>query len=437
MSAHQIDLISQAQQGNPKALSDLLNRALAPKHIVTRAKLQQNRLTIFAEGDALPDQASLVGVIKRGIRDLKIDNLISIKIYGKTADGSRDGWVDEIRLKDEVQNSASLGVAESGNFDWDVWHQRTSRVAQTVWRRGKKLSTDKRFIIGAISVISLTVLATVGIIVVNVLQTRTVQQQDINEARALVVEAKVTETSSMNELEASVDKLTEARDILRAIEDSRGSLYAVAQEDLEKVRDAIDVVESRIEDETEASSTWSAANQFAQSAILAVNNPPYPVEDWEEAREQLSKAIEAFKAIPDSSAYAGQAQSAVTQFEEKLAWINQGFANEQEALKVLQAADNLGQQAYGYTNRRSKFQASELTQAKEMWQKAIDQTKTVPPTSDAYNRVSERISLYTENMNKIEDEIREMNECWGKSYASQSLCNSVYLSLKNPSTYLD
>ena len=77
-------------------------------------------------------------------------------------------------------------------------------------------------------------------------------------------------------------------------------------------------------------------------------------------------------------------------------------------MKVLNAADQLARQAYDYTNGKSRFQAAELTQAKTLWQKAIDHTRTVPPTSNAYRQISERISLYTENANKIEDELREM-----------------------------
>lgn len=438
MSAHQLDVISQAQQGNPQALSDLLNRALAPKHIVTKAKVLQNHLTIFAEGEEeLPNQASLVGIIKRGLRDLSIDDLISVKIYGKTVHGETDGWVDEIILKEKVEKPSSSGRAMLPNIDWSIWKQRTIESSQAAWQRVRKVGANPRFLIVISSVIGVTIVAIFGTIGVSMFQTRSAHQQDINEARALVEEAKITQASSMSDLEASVDKLTEARDILRGIEDSRGSLYTLAQEDLAKVRDAIDVVEGRIEEEAAASSNWATANAIAKSALLAVNTPPYPVEEWEDAREDLSQAIAGFRTIPASSAYASQAQSAVTEFEEKLAWINQGLANEKEALAVLQAADNLGQQAYSYTNGRRKFQAAELTQAKGMWQKAIDHTKTVPPTSDAYNRVSERISLYTANMNKIEDEIRDMNECWSSSLASQSYCNSVYLFLTNPSTYLD
>jgi len=439
MSAHQLNLISQAQQGNPKAIADLLNRALEPKNIVTRAKLFQRCLTIFAEGPEVPNQQSLIGVIKRGIKDLDIDTLDSVKVYGKKTDASGKGWVDEIILNDSLDNSrfSATNGAKSSDFNWSELGQKCLAVGQELLIRGRKLATNKRFIIGATSFVLLALITTIGVVGFNVAQTRMAQREAISEARVLFSEAKISETSSMAELNSAADKLTEARDILRGVEESPWSLYDTAQDNLATVRKALEVVEGRISSEESAGSQWTAANTQAQQAIQSVNSPPYPVENWQTAKDELSKAISALTAIPDNSSYAGQKKQVLEQYQEKLAWINQGMSNEQKAAQVLQTGDTLAQQAYSYTNGKSRFQAAELTQAKALWQKAIDHTRTVPSTSDAYRQIAERIGLYTENANKIESELREMNECWSRSYASQSLCNSVYLSLKDPDFYID
>jgi len=439
MSAHQLDIISQAQQGNPKALSDLLNRALEQKHIKTRAKLVQQRLTIFAEGDEVPNQQSLIGIIKRGIKDLGVDTLVSIKVYGRKSNTPDEGWIDEIFLGDDsnLTGPSALGSSNAARFDWHSFKHRTFHIGRQSLIRGRKLVTDKRFLIGASGFVLIALLTTAGVIGLSIVQTRMSQGQAIAEAQTLISEAKISEAPTMPELTAASEKLTEARDILRGIEDSRGSLYATAQEELEQVRTSLDTVDRRIQAEESATSNWREGQALAQKAIQYVNTPPYPLDEWQKAKDDLNQAIAMIGAVPKGSSYAEQARTALEEYQQKLDWMDQGMANEQAALEVLNAADQLARQAYDYTNGKSRFQAAELTQAKTLWQKAIDHTRTVPPTSNAYRQISERISLYTENANKIEDELREMNECWTRSYASQSFCNSVYLYLKNPDTYLD
>lgn len=436
MSAHQLDIISQAQQGNPKALSELLNRALSSKKIKTRAKLVQNHLTIFAEGTEMPNQQSLVGVIKRGISDLGVECLVSVKVYGKEIDNPSAGWVDEIFLKDDPsQSKSSAAVERSGanGIEWDKLRQSALEMSQTTLLRGRKLATDRRFIIGSISFVLVALLTTAGVVGFNIATTRISDSQAISEAQALVAEANVSDAVGMEALTAASENLREARDILRRIEDTRGSRYAAAQAELAQVRDALESVESRIDAEESAASNWQEGQAMAQRAIQYVNTPPYPLEEWQKAKEDLSHAIAMLGSIPKGSTYADQARAALAEYQEKLAWMEQGMANEQAAMDVLATGDQFAREAYDYTNNKSRFQAAELTQAKTLWQKAIDHTKTVPPTSNAYRQISDRISLYTGNVNRIDDKIREINSCWSRSFASERLCNTVFLSLSNPS----
>lgn len=437
MSAHQLDIISQAQQGNPKALSDLLNRALSTKEIKIRAKLAQNRLTIFAEGHELPSQESLVGVIKRGISDLGIDCLVSIKIYGKKTDSNEQGWIDEIFLKDAPdQQNLSMSQSKPNEFNWNKIQRQILTASQTGILHARKLATDKRFVIGSVAFVLLALLTTGGILGFDIAKTRINDGKAIAEAKALVAEANVSNATGLEALNTASEKLRDAREILRGIEDGRGSRYAAAQAELAQVRESLSAVESRIEAEESAVSNWQEGQTLARQAIQYVNSPPYPLEEWQKAKDDLSRAIGMIGSIPQGSVYADQGRAALVEYREKLAWIERGMTNEQTAMDVLAAGDTLARQAYDYTNGKYRFQASELTQAKSLWQKAIDHTKTVPPTSNAYRQISDRISLYTANLNKIDDSIREVNSCWSRSYASESFCNSVYLSLSNPSSSL-
>ncbi|MBW4651661.1 MAG: hypothetical protein KME20_01155 [Kaiparowitsia implicata GSE-PSE-MK54-09C] len=437
MSAHQLDIISQARQGNPKALSDLLNRALSSKNIKIRAKLAQNHLTIFAEGNALPNQQSLMGVIKRGISDLGIDCLISVKVYGKTINTLGEGWVDEIFLKDDPNPSKSVSPAarsKSDGVDWHQLRQQAIKISQAGLLRGHKIVTDKRFITGSVAFVLLALLTTGGVFGFNIATTRTNDGKVIAAAQTLIAEANAPNAVGLDALATASEKLREARDILRSIEDARGSRYATAQAELTQVRESLQAVESRIKAEESAVSNWQDGQAMAQRAIQYVNTPPYPLEEWQKARDDLSSAIAMIGSIAKSSIYADQARAALAEYQEKLAWMDQGMANERTAMDILLASDNLARQAYDYTNGRYRFQTAELTQSKSLWQKAIDQTKTVPPTSNAYRQISDRISLYTRNLNEVDDKLRELDSCSSNSYSSQSFCNTIFLSLSNPAS---
>jgi DNA repair exonuclease SbcCD ATPase subunit len=435
MSAHQLDIISQARQANPKAISELLNRALYPKNIVTRAKLVQNRLTIFAEGNEIPDQKSLIGVIRRGVKDLEIDCLISIKIYGRKINSSTEGWTDEILLKNDPKqlvSSPSESKSDSSRINWQQLRQQFLNKSRTSLRHTQRLLTNKRFIISSFIIVLLATISTGGVIGYQVFENYNGSNKVVAEAQALIAEANVSDANSLEALTTASDKLEKARNLLRGIEDAPGSRYDIAQAELEKVRESLQAIKNQIETEESASSTWQEAQAIAKEAIDYVNKPPYPLEEWEKARDKLNSAITIMGSIPKESTYAAQATSALAEYQKKLNWMNQGIANEQKAIDVLTQGDQLARQAYDYTNGKYDFQTSELTQAKSLWQKAINHTKTVPPTSNAYRQISDRISVYTRNLNSVDDKLREIKSCWSNSYASSSVCNTVFLSLTNP-----
>ncbi len=435
MSAHQLDIISQARQANPKALSELLNRALSSKKIITRAKLVQDRLTIFAEGNEVPDQKSLVQIIRRGVKDLEINCLTDIKIYGRKIDSPTEGWTDEIFLKydsEQLTPSTSGSKSNSTRLDWQKLRQQFLNAGRSSLRYTQKLLTDKRFIISSFIIMLLTVISIGGVIGYKVLKAYNNSNKILTEVQALIAETNVSSANSLEALTTASQKLEKARNLLRKIEDVPGSRYSTAQAELEKVRESLQTVKSQIRAEESASSTWQEAEAMAKEAIDYVNEPPYPLEEWEKAIDKLNSAITIMGSIPKESTYAAQATSALAEYHKKLTWIKQGIANEKKAMDVLAYGDQLARQAYDYTNGKYDFQISELTQAKSLWQKTINHTKTVPPTSNAYRQIPDRISVYTTNVNSIDDKVQEIKSCWSNSYASASFCNNVFLSISNP-----
>lgn len=434
MSAHKIDIISRASQGNPKAISDLLNRALAPKNIVVRAKLMQDCLTIFAEGKEVPDQLSLVGVIRRGINDLSIDSLASVKVYGKLSGETSSSWSETIQLKEEAL-SPQTGVAPqtgSASLDWANIQAKATDVYFHSLKIGKKLLQNKRLVFGSLGFAALILVTIGGVVGVNAFQTRSQGRQAIQTAQVLVQDANATAASGTSELTAASEKLSEAISVLEAVPDARWSLYDQAQAEIEEISTALQQVERRLEVEESATSIWESANRLAVQAIEFTSAPPYSIEDWEIGHRDLSRAVELLGTIARGSSYAGQAQEKLAEYQEKLSWMEGGMANERTAIAVLQSADETAQRAYRSTSGRSRFQVAELTEAKDIWQEAVDQVKDVPPTSNAYRQVSDRLSLFSGNIGTLEEKIQTMNECQARSTGTSTFCNIVIVRLQSP-----
>jgi len=93
------DWIEQARQGHPGAITHLLNSALVSKGIKAKVNRQDGQLIIFLEGKEIPEPSSLRGVIQRGIKDLSLETIDSVKIYGRKIGESSTSWQEEIVLR--------------------------------------------------------------------------------------------------------------------------------------------------------------------------------------------------------------------------------------------------------------------------------------------------------------------------------------------------
>jgi hypothetical protein len=111
---HSSNLLDQARQGSPRAIAQLINRALESQNIRVKVSRDINRLTIIAEAENTPNQESLVGIIRRGIKDLDTDLIDTIKLYGRRVKHPSTDWSDEILLKETLTTQSGIGGVKAG-----------------------------------------------------------------------------------------------------------------------------------------------------------------------------------------------------------------------------------------------------------------------------------------------------------------------------------
>lgn len=425
------ELLALAQQGNPKAISQLLDRALAAKQITTKVTRDQHGLTIFADAPALPDQASLVGLIHRGIKDLKLDKLYSLKIYGRQVGDASVGWREEVLLSPlPVPKSSKSGVRDS-QFEFKLVLAKVNQILAVIVRAVRRIRIGRRTIAGVCGVVLLALLTCGGVVGFNLYQTRAAQAQTIQKARSLVVASDPGKASGIEVLKTAEQQLQQARDLLRGIPNSPGSLYREAQAELAKVRSQLDTIEQRVALEETTTRDWEAAVQLGQDAIASVRQPPLPLKDWKAAKANLDKAITQLSAIPSGTFAASQVKAKLDDYRKQSLVITQKLAAEQKAVNSLQAAVALAKQAMAMTENKYSVELADLQNAQTLWQKAISQLKTVPSQSYAARSVDIQMGVYTANVQKIARGMQELRACQKDSSLSFG-CDSVSLRLEQP-----
>ena len=423
-------LLELAQQGNSRAISQLLNRALQPQGISTKITCQQGILTIFADAAEAPEPSSLVGVIRKGIRDLNLDMVTSIKIYGRKAGQPTTGWHEEVILKVDktLPQSVPTQKLQVDRVLAQVVTQTRSLLTQGL-RQVKSIHIGKRAVIAVVSFGCLVLLTTGGVVGFNWWQLRTAQQKTIQQARTLRAEAIQTQPATLDALKTNTQKLNEAIVFLKGIENSPGSLYDQAQNELKQTRIQLQEVEQRIEAETSIAQSLAAANELAKDAVTLSANGPYPLETWKQAQTKLDQAIDQLEALPQETTAATDIKSKLVTYRQKSTDLKKGLAAEEKATKVLQTAIDQGRSAMTATEGKTEYTLAELQQVQRLWWKASAALKLVPKQSAAYQQVLESAPIYIENYKEVSDKVKEMQQCLK---SGSSICSYVYLSLKQP-----
>lgn len=87
-----------AKQGNPEAIAALLNRSLQAKGISAKVTIKGQLLQILLESEQVPDQATLIPFIQKGITGLGIAAIEVVRVYGKSSASQMPDWNDEFSL---------------------------------------------------------------------------------------------------------------------------------------------------------------------------------------------------------------------------------------------------------------------------------------------------------------------------------------------------
>jgi len=106
--------LAQAQQGNPEAIAQLLNRALNPQGVQARVYPEAAGLTVVVEAAQVPSQQYLVPFIQQGLSQLGIPHVQRVRVVGAQTGQGDYAWQEAIALTPRPQTAFTPGTSPSG-----------------------------------------------------------------------------------------------------------------------------------------------------------------------------------------------------------------------------------------------------------------------------------------------------------------------------------
>ncbi len=103
MTTSQPNLLGLAKQGNATAIATLTNRHLRPKGITAKVALKESCLYIILESSQIPEQKTLTAFVSKGVSQLKISSIETLKIYGKQVSENHPAWTQELELVGKLE----------------------------------------------------------------------------------------------------------------------------------------------------------------------------------------------------------------------------------------------------------------------------------------------------------------------------------------------
>jgi len=94
------NLLELAKQGNPDAIATLMNRGLVSQGITATVELVGDRLLVVLVSERLPNQATAVDYVRRGLLALSVVGIAWVEVCGQQANQEVPGWREEFAIAD-------------------------------------------------------------------------------------------------------------------------------------------------------------------------------------------------------------------------------------------------------------------------------------------------------------------------------------------------
>ncbi|WP_414550096.1 hypothetical protein [Anabaena sp. CCY 0017] len=145
--------------------------------------------------------------------------------------------------------------------------------------------------------------------------------------------------------------------------------------------------------ESTADTNFKSALKLGLEASSLVKEPPHPLIVWQQAETKWEEAIDLLASIPEGTSVYTQANDRLALYRLNLSTINDRATSEKKATEDFQLAQKLATEATFFL-KSSPQSASNLKQAKDKLQQAINLLENIPKSTSVYQEAQAIIPNY-------------------------------------------
>lgn len=124
MSAQKIWML--AQEGHPIAIATLFNYITRSYGTKTRVQRQGDRLHILIEATLLPDPQASIEFVQSSIKDLNVQHITTVTVYGRRQGERLPGWQQTIHLADGLTDDLTDNLTDNQTGDLAEFQAKTA-----------------------------------------------------------------------------------------------------------------------------------------------------------------------------------------------------------------------------------------------------------------------------------------------------------------------
>lgn len=236
-----------------------------------------------------------------------------------------------------------------------------------------------------------------------------------NKAEQLLAEVQdIDKTSDIHNLQTYQDKIKKSILLLETIPDAPGSDYKKVNNDISKLHSQLTAVEQKIKDSNQlseqANKDLEAAESLAMQASVIVQNPPHPLEVWQQAQGKWQESIKLLEAIPENLPAYIQAQEKLVTYQTNYAALTKRIEIEQNASNTINNAEDLAKQSVELV-KATPYTIEVLKNAQEKLKEAMDLLKSVPSGTAVSAKAESLMQVYSRNSQEIQDKLDKLEFC--------------------------
>jgi formylglycine-generating enzyme required for sulfatase activity len=98
-------ILELAKQGDPNAIATLMNQSLHPRGMTARVDRQGEVLEVILEAERVPNKDALTAFVQKGINNLSLESIRSVRIVGRQIGTAFPEWIQELQLENEESSN--------------------------------------------------------------------------------------------------------------------------------------------------------------------------------------------------------------------------------------------------------------------------------------------------------------------------------------------